>query len=144
MTPWTVALQAPLSMRFPRQEYWSVLPFPPHPGDHPNPGIEPMSPVSPTLAGKHWDEHMGFTEYSFSLRTIKVKERVRRRRGSRGSAAAAKSLQSCPTLCDLIDSSPPGSPVPGLGTFKCSLFEIPLKSLTKGYFAHNKEKDKTL
>ena len=112
--PWTVTRQAPLSMRFPRQEYWSVLPFPPHPGDHPNPGIEPMSPASPTLAGKHWDEHMGFTEYSFSLRTIKVKERVRRRRGSRGSAAAAKSLQSCPTLCDLIDSSPPGSPVPGI------------------------------
>ena len=30
------------------------------------------------------------------------------------SAAAAKSLQSCPTLCDLIDGSPPGSPVPGI------------------------------
>ena len=30
------------------------------------------------------------------------------------AAAAAKSLQSCPTLCDLIDSSPPGSPVPGI------------------------------
>ena len=29
-------------------------------------------------------------------------------------AAAAKSLQSCPTLCDLIDGSPPGSPVPGI------------------------------
>ena len=32
----------------------------------------------------------------------------------RGTAATAKSLQSCPTLCDLIDSSPPGSPVPGI------------------------------
>ena len=31
-----------------------------------------------------------------------------------GAAAAAKSLQSCPTLCDLIDGSPPGSPVPGI------------------------------
>ena len=30
------------------------------------------------------------------------------------SAAAAKSLQSCPTLCDLIDSSPPGAPIPGI------------------------------
>ena len=30
------------------------------------------------------------------------------------TAAAAKSLQSCPTLCDLIDGSPPGSPVPGI------------------------------
>ena len=47
--PWTVACQAPLSMGFPRQEYWSELPF--HsPGDLPDPGIEPMAPVSPTLA----------------------------------------------------------------------------------------------
>ena len=45
--PWTVACQAPLSMGFPRQEYWSGLPFP-LPVDLPNPGIEPLSP---TLAG---------------------------------------------------------------------------------------------
>ena len=44
-TPWTVAHQAPLSVRFPRQEYWSGLPFPP-PTDLPDPGIEPMSPMS--------------------------------------------------------------------------------------------------
>ena len=50
MTPWTVAHQAPLSMGFSREEYWSGLPFPP-PGDLPDPGIEPMSPVSPALAG---------------------------------------------------------------------------------------------
>ena len=37
--PWTVACQAPLSLGFPRQEYWSVLPRPP-PGDPPNLGIE--------------------------------------------------------------------------------------------------------
>ena len=43
-TPWTVAHQAPLSMGFSRQEYWSGLPFP-SPGDLPNPGIEPMSPA---------------------------------------------------------------------------------------------------
>ena len=41
-TPWTVARQAPLSMGFTRQEYWSGLPFP-SPGDLPNPGIEPGS-----------------------------------------------------------------------------------------------------
>ena len=46
-TPWTVARQAPLSMGFPRQEYWSGLPFL-SPEDLPNPGIEP---VSPALAG---------------------------------------------------------------------------------------------
>ena len=39
MTPWTVAHQASLSMGFPRQEYWSELPFP-SPGDLPNPGIK--------------------------------------------------------------------------------------------------------
>ena len=39
---WTVAHQAPLSMGFPRQEYWSGLPLP-SPGDLPNPGIEPRS-----------------------------------------------------------------------------------------------------
>ena len=43
-TPWTVARQAPLSMGFSRQEYWSGLPF--HsPGDLPDPGIEPTSPA---------------------------------------------------------------------------------------------------
>ena len=42
--PWTVAHQAPLSIRFSRQEYWSVLPFP-FPGDLPHPEIESRSPV---------------------------------------------------------------------------------------------------
>ena len=43
-TPWTVAHQAPLSMEFPRQEYWSGLPFP-------SPE-EPMSLTSPALVGR--------------------------------------------------------------------------------------------
>ena len=43
-TPWTVAHQAPLSMGFSRQEYWSGLPFP-SPGGLPDPGIEPRSPA---------------------------------------------------------------------------------------------------
>ena len=47
MTPWTVAHQAPLSMRFSRQEHWSGEPWPP-PGDLPDPGIELASPA---LAG---------------------------------------------------------------------------------------------
>ena len=42
-TPWTVAYQAPLSMGFSREEYWSGLPFP-SPVDLPDPGIEPGSP----------------------------------------------------------------------------------------------------
>ena len=60
-TPWTAAYQAPPSMGFARQEYWSGSPVP--------------SPLT-------W--------------------------------SAAKSLQSCPTLCNAIDGSPPGSPVPGI------------------------------
>jgi len=39
-----------MSMGFPRQEYWSGLPFP-SPGDLPDPGIKPASPVIPALAG---------------------------------------------------------------------------------------------
>ena len=49
-TPWTVARQAPLSMGFSRQVYWSGLPFP-SPGDLPYPGIEPAPLVFPALAG---------------------------------------------------------------------------------------------
>ena len=47
-TLWTVTHQTPLSMRFSWQEYWSGLPCPP-PGDPPDPGIKPMSPMSPAL-----------------------------------------------------------------------------------------------
>ena len=50
-TPWTVTRQAPLSMEFSRQEYWSGLPCS-LPGDLPNPGTEPVSPASPALAGR--------------------------------------------------------------------------------------------
>ena len=59
MTPWTAAHQTPLSMGFPKQEYWSGLPFP-SPGDLPDPGIEPRSPTLHTDSlpseppGKPW------------------------------------------------------------------------------------------
>ena len=61
VTPWTVAHQAPLSMGFSKQEYWSGLPFP-SPGDLPDPGIEPRSPALQADAltseppGKHVEE----------------------------------------------------------------------------------------
>ena len=57
--PWTVACQAPLSMGFSRQEYWSGLPFPSS-GDHPVPGIEHSSPelwsdcLPSEPLGAHW------------------------------------------------------------------------------------------
>ena len=50
VTLWTVACQAPLSVGFSRQEYWSRVPFPTR-GDLPDPGIEPISLESPALAG---------------------------------------------------------------------------------------------
>ena len=55
-TPWTVAHQVPLPMGFPRQEYWSGLPFP-SPADLPNPGIEPSSPA--TAGGFFTTEPLG-------------------------------------------------------------------------------------
>ena len=62
---WTVAFQAPLSMGFSRQEYWSGLPCPP--GDLPDPGTEPTSLMSPALAGRFfttsttWETHLRIT-----------------------------------------------------------------------------------
>ena len=63
VTPWTVAHQASLSVGFPRQEYWSGLPFPP-PGDLPDPGIEARSPALaiPEPRGKPQEQ-----EYQFSI-----------------------------------------------------------------------------
>ena len=61
--PWTVAHQAPLSIGFSRQVYWSGLPFS-SPRELSNPGIEPMYPVSPALAG-------GFLTTSAPCRTPK-------------------------------------------------------------------------
>ena len=57
VTPWTVAYQAPWSVGFSRQEYWSGLPFP-FPGDLPNPGIEPRSP--PLQTDTFPSEPLGF------------------------------------------------------------------------------------
>ena len=51
---------------------------------------------------KCWLYSLCYTVYPYSLHKLIV------------AAAAAKSLQSCPTLCDLVDGSPPGSPVPGI------------------------------
>ena len=51
LTPWTIVCQAPVSMGFPRKEYWSGSPFPP-PGCLPNSGTEPTSLVSSAVAGR--------------------------------------------------------------------------------------------
>ena len=87
-TPWTVAHQAPLSMGFSRQEYWSGLPCPP-PGDLPIPGMEPVSLMSTALAG-------GFFTTSATREAHVVHE------------SESEVAQSCPTLCDPMDCSLPG------------------------------------
>ena len=77
-------------MEFSRQEYWSGLSFP-SPGDIPDPGIKPVSSALPGeffTTGPH-----GKPQNDLCV------------------CVCAKSLQSCPTLCDPLDCSPPGSSV---------------------------------
>ena len=70
MTPETVAHQAPLSMEFSKQEYWSRLLLP-SPGDLPDPGMEPASPASPVLAGGFFTtEPPGKPSLTFSSKFI--------------------------------------------------------------------------
>ena len=64
-TPWTLAHWAPLSMGFLREKYWSGLLFPP-PGDLPDPGTEPVSPASPTLA------EIFFTPFDFLIFILRL------------------------------------------------------------------------
>ena len=92
VAPWTVAHQAPLSIGFSRQEYWSGLPCP-FPGDLPNPGTEPECPASPALPVdslwlSHWRSPVmaQFSSVHFSC-----------------SVAS--------TLCDPMNRSTPGLPV---------------------------------
>ena len=99
-TPWTVALQAPLSVGFSRQESWSGLPRP-SPGDLPNQGMEPKSLTSSALAGRflifcfyHW-HHLERPKSTALNPLVSV-------------------AQSCPTLCDPRDGSLPGSSVHGI------------------------------
>ena len=140
VTPWTVALQAPLSTEFSRQEYWSELPFSP-PGDLPDPGTEPsfalqadslpseppgksMGPCccccccqvasvvsgsvrphrrQPTRLPRPWDslgKNSGVGCH-FLLQCMKVKSQ-------------SEVAQSCPTLSDPMDCSPPASSVHGI------------------------------
>ena len=80
LQPHALAHQAPLSVGFPRQKYWSRLPFP-TPGDLLDLGIEPASLVSPTLAGRYFT-----TQFS----------------------SVSSGAQLCPTLCNPMNHSMPG------------------------------------
>ena len=85
--PWTVARQAPLSMGYPMQEYWSGLPFP-SPEDFPDPGIKPESLASPALAGGFFT-----TTATWEAQSCYVRCSV---------------AQSCPTVRNPVDCSTPG------------------------------------
>jgi len=79
-------------MEFSREEYGSGLPCP-SPGDLPNPEIKLGSPT---------------------LQADSLLTETPGKHPIKAAAATAKSLQSCPTLCDPTDGSPPGSPVSGI------------------------------
>ena len=93
VTPWTVAYQAPQSMEFSRQEYWSGLPFL-SPRDLPNPGIEPGYP---TLQADALPSEPP------------------------GKSKQSEVAQSCPTLCNPMDYGLPCSSVHG--TFQARVLE---------------------
>ena len=122
MAPWTVACQAPLSMGFDQREYWSGLPFP-SPGDLPNPGIEPASPA---LASGF------FTTEPPGKPSLTVQAQAKKQTFPLSPELQCSHLylpdldldliiahphvlclvaQLCPTLCDPMDCSSPGTSV---------------------------------
>ena len=95
VTPWTVALQAPLSMGSSRQEYWM--------GCH------------ALLQGIFLNQWSNLNLLHWQANSLPLAPPGKLpAAAAAAAAAAAKSLQSCPTLCDPTDGSPPGSPVPGI------------------------------
>ena len=94
VTPWTVAHQAPLSKGFPRQEYWSGLPFP-SPGDLSNPGIKPSFPAlqADSLPSVLPYSSTGICDIAESNTILK---------------AICMYAQSCPALCNPVDYTVPG------------------------------------
>ena len=130
VTLWTVAHQAPLSMEILQARTLGGLPCP-LPGTLPNPGIEPRYPalwadsLPSEPPGK--PKNTGLNSLSLLQGIFPTQELNRGLLHCRhilyqlsyqgspaAAAAAAKSLQSCLTLCDPIDGSPPGSPIPGI------------------------------
>ena len=127
LQPMDCSLMAPLSMGLSRQEYSSVLPCPP-PGESSWPRTQThiskhllncrqvLYPLS-HLGNTAW--RIGTIQYKLAVITVDIVKvnwviLWRRKRNLTITAATAKSLQLCPTLCDPIDGSPPGSSVPGI------------------------------
>ena len=115
MTPWTVTCQAPLSMGFSRQEYWSGLPFP-SPGDLPNSGIEPRSSilqVDSLPTELHctcpFPIQLIWETYQVNIQNVSVSPLP-----WYSSVQFSSVSQSCPTLCNPMDRSLPGSSILGI------------------------------
>ena len=121
-TPWTVVYQAPLSMKFSRQEYWSWLPFP-SPGDLPDPGIEPSCLLSPVLAG-------GFSTIVPLGNSIRVRVFEYGCLYFYPKWKKREVTQPCPTLCNPMDCSLLGSSVHGI--FQAIVLEWIAISFSRG------------
>ena len=115
--PMNIAYQAPLSMGFSRQEYWSGLPcFPP--GDLPNPGIETTPPASPALAGRffiHWavsSVQLLSCVWLFATPWIAACQASLSTTNSRSSLRLSPSSQWChPAIsCSVVPSPPAPNP----------------------------------
>ena len=119
VTLWSVACQAPLSLGFSRQEYWSGLPFP-SPGDLPNPGIKPISPASPALQVDSWptepcEKPIGLNSWLQIPCTCYCCCRDRYCYCFYYCVLFVCSVaQSCPALCSSMDCSLLGSSVCGI------------------------------
>ena len=113
-TLWTATCQASLFMEFSRQEYWSGLPSPP-PGDYPDPRVEPTSLTS-TCIGRCILFHLGHLGSMCVCMCLCL--------------CACVYAQSCPTLCDPADCSPPGSSIPG--SFQARIPEWVAISFSRG------------
>ena len=123
---WTVAHHVPLSMRFLRQEYWSGLPFP-SPGDLLDPWIEPVSPLSlfciagEFLTAEPPGKPLSFPDFSKTQtesRMVTV------------NYCWSDITQSCPTLCNPVDCSLPGSSDHGI--FQARVLEWVAISFSRG------------
>ena len=113
-TPQTAAHQAPPSLGFSREEYWSGLPFPSPMHKSEKVKVKSLSRVrllaTPWNAAYQAPPSMGFSRQEYWNGLPLPSPHI----NTAAATAAAKSHQSCPTLCDPIDRSPPGSPVPGI------------------------------
>ena len=117
-TLWTATCQASLFMEFSRQEYWSGLPSPP-PGDYPDPRVEPTSLTS-TCIGRCILFHLGHLGSMCVCMCLCL--------------CACVYAQSCPTLRDPADCSPPGSSIHGI--FQARILEWVSTSFSKGFQVH--------